>query len=115
MTRQRVRASLYQSLTRPCPCCTGTGRIFTAETIIRRIERALRRIAVEGKEKSVIVRVHPEVALYILEQEPAALRGLERETRLQVHLRDDPLMQQDEIRLTSGTTHQELTQRYALG
>ncbi len=59
MTRQRVRPSLYQSQTEICPCCDGSGRIFTPETVVRRIERAVRRIGVEGREKSLTVRVHP--------------------------------------------------------
>ena len=115
MTRQRVRPSLYQSQTETCPCCAGTGRIFTPETVIRRVERAVRRVAVEGKEKSVVVRVHPEVALYVLEDEPGFLRRLEKDSRIQLNLRDDPLMQQDEFRILVGPAKQDATQRYALG
>ncbi|MGH7688915.1 MAG: Rne/Rng family ribonuclease, partial [Gemmatimonadaceae bacterium] len=49
MTRQRVRQSHLQNMTEACPTCGGTGRVFTAETIVRRVERSLRRIGVEGK------------------------------------------------------------------
>jgi ribonuclease G len=115
MTRQRVRPSLYQSQTESCPCCNGSGRIFTPETVIRRAERAVRRVAVEGKEKSIVVRVHPQVALYLLEDEPGFLRRLERESRLQLNLRDDPLMLRDEFRLLAGPAKQDVTQKYALG
>ncbi len=115
MTRQRVRPSLYQSQTASCPCCSGSGRIFTPETVVRRIERAVRRAGVEAKEKALVVRVHPEVALYILEDEPAFLRRLEKESRLQLNLRDDPLMQQDEFRFLAGPARQDVTQRYARG
>src|SRR5690606_23949815 len=114
-TRQRVRASLDSVQTGACPCCGGSGRIFTPETVVRRIERAVRRVGVEAKEKSLVVRVHPEVALYILEDEPGFLRRLEAEGRLQIHLRDDPLMHQDEFRLLAGPGRQDVTQRYARG
>jgi ribonuclease G len=40
MTRQRVRPSLFQSLTEPCPHCGGSGRVFRPETVVRRVERA---------------------------------------------------------------------------
>src|SRR5688500_20073217 len=53
MTRQRVRQSHLQSMTEPCPTCHGTGRVFTPETIVRRIERAVKRMAVEGKRDSL--------------------------------------------------------------
>jgi ribonuclease G len=115
MTRQRVRPSLYQSQTEICPCCAGSGRIFTPETVIRRVERAVRRVGIEGKEKTVTVRVHPEVALYVLEDEPGFLKRLQRETRIQLNLRDDPLMQQDQFRILVGPARQDATQRYALG
>jgi ribonuclease G len=115
MTRQRVRPSLYQSQTRTCPCCSGSGRIFTPETVIRRIQRAIRRASAESREKSMEVRVHPEIALYILEDEPSLLRGLEKESRLQLNLRDDPLMLQDEFRLLAGSGRQDVTQKFALG
>ena len=62
-----------------------------------------------------MVRVHPEVALYLLEDEPALTKRLEKEARLQLNLRDDPLMQQDEFRLLAGPGHQDVTQKYALG
>jgi ribonuclease G len=114
MTRQRVRPSLYQTQTAPCPTCAGTGRIFTPETVVRRIERAVRRAAAEGREKSLMVRVHPEVALYILEDEPQFLRTLEKQLRVQVALRDDPLVQADAFRVL-GAAQQDLSARYALG
>src|ERR1019366_3905686 len=40
MTRQRVRQSHLQSMTESCPTCNGTGRVFTPETIVRRMERS---------------------------------------------------------------------------
>jgi ribonuclease G len=115
MTRQRVRPSLYQTQTASCPCCAGSGRIFTPETVVRRIERAVRRARAEAKERSLVVRVHPDVALYILEQEPGLLRRIEHQNRIQITLRDDPLMQQDRFRLISGGSNHDVTQRFASG
>jgi ribonuclease G len=115
MTRQRVRPSLYHSMTEPCSACGGTGRVFKPETVIRRVERAVRRAAVQQKEKEVTVRVHPQVALFILEEEPEFLRHLERAYRIAVDLRDDPLMRQDEFRLLAGPSDADVTVKYALG
>lgn len=115
MTRQRVRPSLFQSLTEACPHCGGSGRVFRPETVTRRVERALRRIAVQQREKRVTIRVHPQVALYILEDEPDFMRRLERSLSLAVDVRDDPLMKQDEFRLLAGPADADVTNRYALG
>jgi ribonuclease G len=115
MTRQRVRPSLFQSMTEPCPACGGAGRVFRPETVVRRIERAVRRVSVQQREKEVTIRVHPQVALYILEEEPEFMRRLERNLKLDVDLRDDPLMKQDEFRLMAGPADTDVTTRYALG
>jgi ribonuclease G len=115
MTRQRVRPSLFQSLTEPCPHCGGSGRVFRPETVVRRVERAVRRIAVQQRERDVTIRLHPQVALYILEDEPDFMRRLERALALSVDLRDDPLMKQDEFRLLAGPADADVTNKYALG
>jgi ribonuclease G len=115
MTRQRVRPSLFQSLTEACPHCGGSGRVFRPETVVRRVERAIRRIAVQQREKEVTIRLHPQVALYILEDEPDFMRRLERNLSLGVDLRDDPLMKQDEFRLLAGPADADVTNKYALG
>lgn len=115
MTRQRVRPSLYQSLTEACSHCGGTGRVFTPENVVRRIERAIRRVAAEGTEKDILIRVHPQVALHILEEEPNFLRRLEKTYRMSLDIRDDPLMRQDEFRLLVGPAGRDITSKYALG
>src|SRR5688500_1531065 len=38
MTRQRVRQSHLQSMTIACQVCGGTGRVFTPDTVVRRVE-----------------------------------------------------------------------------
>src|SRR5687767_15583473 len=53
MTRQRVRQSHLQSMTEACQMCGGTGRVFTPEAIVRRMERSVRRIGVEGKRDQI--------------------------------------------------------------
>jgi ribonuclease G len=115
MTRQRVRPSLYHTQTEPCPTCGGSGRIFTPETVVRRIERSIRRAAADGKDRQVTVRVHPEVALFVIEQEPKFLKDLEKSLKLTLLLRDDPLLQPDEIRLIATNTQQDLSGKYNLG
>ena len=92
MTRQRVRQSHLQSMTEPCPTCHGTGRVFTPETIVRRVERSVKRMAVEGKRDNLLVKLHPDVAMYVLEQEHDLLRKLEKTAGFALELRDDPLL-----------------------
>ena len=112
MTRQRVRPSLFQSLTSECTLCGGVGRVYTPATVVRRIERSLRRAASSKQEKQIVVRVHPEVALRVIEEEPGLLKRLRHRTSLRLDLRDDPLMRLDEFRLLSGPAETDVTNKY---
>jgi len=115
MTRQRVRPSLFQALTETCSHCGGAGRVYSPVTVVRRVERSLNRIAAEGKEKRIVVRLHPEVALQILEQEADFLPEIRKRTRMKVQLLDDPLMRQDEYRVLAGPAETDVTERYVTG
>ncbi|HEX9729901.1 MAG TPA: Rne/Rng family ribonuclease [Gemmatimonadales bacterium] len=114
MTRQRVRPSLLQSMTEPCPACTGTGRVFKPEVVAGRLERTLRRVAHQQAERRVTVRLHPEVALYLLEEEPTFLKDLRKATKLDVEIRDDPILAVDEFRLVSQPAGRDVTQKWAV-
>ena len=114
MTRQRVRASLYASMTTDCPTCSGSGRVFRPEVVTRRLERTLRRVGHEHREKSLSVRIHPEVALYLLEEEPKLLATLAKSNGLELDVRDDPMMHLDEFRLMSRPAGRDVTEQYAV-
>jgi ribonuclease G len=114
MTRQRVRQSHLQSMTESCPTCHGTGRVFTPETIVRRVERSLRRIVVEGKRDNLLVKLHPDVAMYVLEQEQDFVRKLEKGAGFSLELRDDPLLRPDEFKIVVKGAGRDVTQQYAV-
>jgi ribonuclease G len=114
MTRQRIRPSLWDSMATACPSCGGTGKVFRPEVVVRRLERALRRAAAKADDTRVTVRLHPEVALYLMEQEPNFLKDLARTTRVDLELRDDPIIRMDEYRLVSQPAGRDVTEKYAV-
>jgi ribonuclease G len=114
MTRQRVRQSHLQNMTEPCPTCAGTGRVFTPETIVRRMERSVRRMASDGRKENLVVRLHPETALHVLTEEQDLLRKLEQSVGFALELRDDPLLKPDEFKLVVKGAGRDVTQQYAV-
>ena len=114
MTRQRVRQSHFHAMTEPCPICAGTGRVFTAETIVRRMERAVRRVASEGRRDALVVKLPPDVALYVLQEEKELMRRLEKGIGFGVELRDDPLLRPDEFKLVVKGAGRDITSQYAV-
>ena len=114
MTRQRVRQSHFHAMTEACPVCNGTGRVFTAETIVRRMERAVRRLASEGRREAVIVKLYPETAIYLLEEEKDLIKRLEKQVGFGIEMRDDPLLKPDEFKLVVKGAGRDITSQYAV-
>src|SRR6266508_5242990 len=65
MTRQRERSSLLHYYTEDCPHCRGLGKVPSPETMLVKLERAMRRVAALGAEKRITVKVAPEIALFL--------------------------------------------------
>lgn len=114
MTRQRVRQSHFHAMTEACPICNGTGRVFTAETIVRRMERAVRRLASEGRREAVVVKLYPDTALYVLENEKDLIARLAKQVGFGVEMRDDPLLKPDEFKLVVKGAGRDITSQYAV-
>ncbi len=88
--------------------------MFTPELVARRLERSLKRAGRERRERQLAVRLHPEVALYLLEEEPKLIHTLGKMTGLELELRDDPMMRVDEFRLMSRPGGRDVTDIYAV-
>jgi ribonuclease G len=59
------------------------------------------------------IRLHPEVALHIHEEEPDFLPRIRKDVNIPLELLDDPLLREDEFRLLSGPAETDVTSRYA--
>src|SRR3972149_4494260 len=80
MTRQRTRESLENMLLGPCPYCEGRGRIKSHITVAYEILRAIKREKTHLEDgKRIVVRLHPEVANFLYDEESRGLDHLERE------------------------------------
>jgi ribonuclease G len=99
MTRQRERSSLLHYYTEDCPHCSGLGKVPSHETMLVKLERAMRRVTALGGEKRITVKVAPEVALFFVEQEGRRFAELEKRFRLRVDLKDDPQLKRGEMRV----------------
>jgi ribonuclease G len=114
LSRQRVRPSLIQMMTQPCDSCSGTGRVLSPDTVVRRIERSILRARSEGEKRALMIRVHPGVAFYLLESEPKFLQELGHEVGFKLDIRDDPIMGRDEYRLLAAPADTDVTAKYSV-
>ena len=89
VTRKRVKQSLERQLTEPCPYCSGSGSIKSSSTICYEIMTELKKIGSELDGQGVIVRVNPDIARALKEEEPALLRDLQQSLGKAVTIKPD--------------------------
>jgi ribonuclease G len=89
VTRKRVKQSLERQLTEPCPYCSGSGSIKSAFTICYEILTEMQKIGPELDGQGVILRVNPDIARALKEEEQALLRDLESTIGKKVTIKPD--------------------------
>ena len=77
MSRQRIRASVLESSTEPCPHCGGTGHVRSVSSVALQLLRGLEETLMKGPTHNLTVRTRTDVALYVLNHKRGHLRDLE--------------------------------------
>jgi ribonuclease G len=89
VTRKRVKQSLERQLTEPCPYCSGSGSIKSSATICFEILTELKKIGPDLDGQAVLLRVNPDIARALKEEESAVLREVQRILGRPVTIRPD--------------------------
>ncbi len=89
VTRKRVKQSLERQLTEPCPYCSGSGTIKSSATICYEILTELRKIGPDLDGQGVMLRVNPDIARALKEEESAIFRDLQNMLGKPITLRAD--------------------------
>lgn len=96
LSRQRLRPSLIETSSDPCPYCEGTGIRRSTDSAALHLLRALEEEGMRKRSKAVSVAIPSSVALYILNNHRLALADLENKYQLAVTLEtDDTLIPPD--------------------
>jgi ribonuclease E len=77
LSRQRLRPSLLEASTQPCPHCSGTGHIRSTESTALHLLRAIEEEGMRRRTAEIKVAVASAVALYVLNQKRATLQQIE--------------------------------------
>ncbi len=89
MSRQRLRMSLIETSSEPCPYCEGTGIRRSTDSSSLVVLRAIQEEANNKETSSLIVYVPTAVALYILNQKRQTLADIEKSTDVFITLNAD--------------------------
>jgi ribonuclease G len=97
VTRKRVKQSLERQLTEPCPYCSGSGSIKSAFTICYEILTEMRKIGPDLDGQGVLLRVNPDIARALREEENVLLRDLESTLGKKVTIKPDPHLHHEQF------------------
>jgi ribonuclease E len=89
MSRQRIRTSVLESSTERCPYCGGSGHVRAVSSLALQVLRALEDQLMRGATHNLVARTRPDVALYVLNQKRAHLRGLEERFAITITINAD--------------------------
>ncbi|CUU01625.1 ribonuclease G [Candidatus Thermokryptus mobilis] len=112
ITRQRVRPSVFEKFSEPCPTCAGTGVIFLRDLIFRKIERWLTKFKAISSERNLIFKLHPTLAKFMKTSLAGRIKTIKLMLRYFIKLKvePDPTLSVEEFRVVSAKTGKELTE-----
>ncbi len=90
MSRQRIRASVLESSTEPCPTCGGTGHVRSVSSVALQLLRSLEEQLMKSGTHNYSVRTRTDVALYVLNHKRGHLRDLEEAFQVTLSVIADP-------------------------
>jgi ribonuclease E len=107
MSRQRLRPSLLESSSDPCPTCGGSGIVYSIESAAMRALRALEDEALRGQFTEVSIFVPSPITLYLLNQKRSSITSIEERYGLTIHVRSDDTLIAPDFRLERGGDKRE--------
>jgi ribonuclease G len=99
VTRKRVKQSLERVLTEPCPYCSGTGVIKSTSTICYEILAEVKKIGADVNGHGIVLRVNPEIARALKEEERAVLADLKTALGKDIAIKPDTHLHHEQFDL----------------
>jgi ribonuclease E len=99
MSRQRLRPSLTEASTQPCPHCGGSGFIRSVESTALYVLRSIEEEGIRRRSAEICIYVPTTVALYILNQKRDSLAQIEARYGLRVMVASDDALIPPNFRL----------------
>jgi ribonuclease G len=101
VTRKRVKQSLERVLTEPCPYCSGAGTIKSSATVCYEILSEVRRVGSDLDGPAVLLRVNPDIARALQEEERGVLKDLKNMLQRDVIVKPDVHLHQEQFDVMS--------------
>ena len=89
MSRQRLRPSLIETSSEPCPHCNGSGTIRSIDSTAVHILRVIEEECLQAPKESHTIYVPTSVALYLFNQKRIVLAEIEERYKTSIYIKND--------------------------
>ena len=91
MSRQRLGASFFETITEPCKHCSGTGYVRSVEILAVSILRAIRHSCADKQAGVIYIYTNPETIAYMMNFKKAEILSTEKnyDVHIFMHPSDD--------------------------
>ena len=113
MTRERVRPSHMATLSEPCSCCGGLGRVISRDNLATKIERWFLRAKADRKHNNFTLIVSPPLAETLTENGTNRLERIMKMHKFKISLVRDTTISQQEFKIYGSPQNRDLTDQYA--
>ncbi|WP_455466879.1 Rne/Rng family ribonuclease [Bartonella sp. B39] len=110
MSRQRIRVSVLESTTQPCPHCAGTGNIRSESSIALHVMRSIEEYLLHNPQHNITVRTPVTTALYVLNHKRNILVNLEARFKLNISIEADDSIGTQHLIISKGTIAEAVSQ-----
>ena len=97
VTRKRAKQSLERQLTESCPYCSGSAVIKSTPTICNDIFMEMRKLSAELSGKTVQLRVNPDIARALREEESKIFNDLENDIGQKIVVKSDTQLHHEQF------------------
>lgn len=107
MSRQRIRASVLESTTQPCPHCAGSGYIRSESSVALHVIRSIEEYLLRNGGNNIIVRTPVSTALYVLNHKRKVLADLEEQFGLNIDIEADDTIGNQHLAIYKGSVAEQ--------
>ena len=104
LSRQRLRPSLEEAISAPCPMCNGSGYVRSTESTALHVSRGIESAAAGRTGGTLLVTVPTSIAFHLLNHKRLMLTGIEDRYKVTVTIEADDRLLAPDFRIDTGET-----------
>ncbi|MCD6162654.1 MAG: Rne/Rng family ribonuclease [candidate division Zixibacteria bacterium] len=114
MTRHRIRPSLMQTLSDPCPVCSGAGRVLSKESMAIKIERWFKRASADRGKAHYQLIASPQIIELLTENGANRIEEIERRQKIMIDIIRDTALHPEEFHVIDVKNETDVTEKYMM-